>query len=345
MTVTAVNITQDNIVSGVNLLSVHNPLVFIAGAEWTGTPPDFLTGQIDGVDYKATYYREETASNRSFIFVTDEIIRSIMSDIEDTAQTTGTVIAISNMTTDVTVTMTDLDSTQSDSVDIIACHASNDFESEYGAAMFDRYNNASNFYVMAKGQKGYLYWYNDDAANPIKKDASDTPFTLAKGFIRKAIEPTETGLQEESIIIDGVTYTHNVYVREFCDNSIYLRYIDRDGQYRFMPFNQYHKRSSNPELIGEVDNLVLSLKDDTGDKKQIGYKNSDTLTVQAINLTSDELALMKDLYNSFDVQINVNNKWVKVKVRGDNVSKKFKGKFTDVTIDLILPQSYNVTSL
>lgn len=475
----SITIAQDNKYSGVDLLSVHNPLVFLVDASYSGDPPDNIYATLDGVTfYKCNYLEEVTASSRRFFFVADEILRAELDTVEDIVQTDGTVISAFNMTKEITLYFTDTGDPEYDintSVTIIACNASNDFVSEYGACMVNEVNNERRVYTAGKNKIVYLYWWNDDAANvidgtmggvvegstssdnadnmiawfvanyptliatddskPLKiikttfvdspdtwygvkiqistaislyctnisaghnidsdghfsaplsyqylagtfiaivagDDVSSNPeivfdmavdlggsvsnygvntgfgiydgITLDKGFIRKAITPTETGLIQGTINIAGVDYTHDIYVRDTCESSILMKYLDRSGQYRFMVFNQFYQIQNNPELIGKSEELILSLLTGKGDKKVIGYKNSDTLILNAELITEAERPYLKDLYVSSDVMVYLNNKWVSVEVSGDNISKLFKNKFSDLTITAKLPQSYNITML
>jgi len=171
-----------------------------------------------------------------------------------------------------------------------------------------------------------------------------SPVTFPIGFIRYALKPTESTTFSGLMINDDV-YPHNIIVRNECPGYVLLRYADRNGQYRIMPFSKYYSRAVNPELIGEINQLVLSLKNDSGDTRPVGYRNRDTLKLTAQNLTEPEYTLLKDLFNSPDVEAYINGKWLRVRVQGDNVVKLEKRKLKDVTITVELPTSYNITEL
>jgi hypothetical protein len=471
MAITAIDIIQDNIVSSVNLLAAHNPLVFIADATWNTTAPTSLVAKViyDGVPanadvYAAIFYEDLDATSRVFIFISDEALRFRMDDLEDITQTVDTIIAITNLTKELTIRF-DNGASVTDTVDIIACHASRDFEDANGAAMVDIYNNESLYYVGAVGKDLYLYWFNDNASNLIggppgitiggtstisatnarakiiadsfyatyisgtaaTKDiwcytstnqvifeaqsgatitfsnvdlgasmssaivnngttsakltitlnsnpasgeifefrftTDNTPMppenyidvlewfgnegatTYAVGFVRKKIQPTTEGITTESIYIDGVEKPHNVKVRQWCTGDQLIKYLDNNGQYRFFPFTKYYQRRSNPDPIGTISEIVLSLADDPGDTREIGYKNKNILTLSQSQLNSTEKALLEDLYNSKEVYLLVGAKYVRVIVRGDNISRLPKANFSDLIIQVELPQSYNVALL
>lgn len=185
---------------------------------------------------------------------------------------------------------------------------------------------------------GWFAFIND----PVQPAGS---INLDKGFIRKKVQPTTKGETTYSIFINGIEYSHTVKVREFCDGDQVIKYLDSNGQYRFMYFSKYYTRASNPESIGDVNELILSLKDDKGDKRKIGYNNNNTLTLSASQLNQQERALVEDLFNSPQVYLVLDSKDIAVNVRGDNVSRIGKNKFSDFTITIELPKSYNITIL
>lgn len=466
MAITAIEIIQDNLVNGCELLSVHNPLVFIARATFTGDKPDYLYVNINSVQYKAIYLRDESLTERDFYFIADEVLRKELGKIEDINQTTDTILSISNLSKELTIEFSDGDLI-TDSVTFTAVNGARDFESLTGAEMVAECDNESKYYIAAVGEKYYLYWYNDDANNDIISDIninnipiyatkqltianmgtalvneypdnlsynavppagkmfcnkmqggggvnegfefdtyltgtitnivvspafsyelleltagrfnleitipnnpvdgegfsfdcqltgypsfsivgtfdSPTVVQLSKGFIRKAITPTATGLITESILINGVLLSHSVNVKSMCSNGVLLKYLDRNGQYRVIPFVSLYTRKSSPQNIGDVNEFVLSLVDDKGDTRRIGYKNKDTLNLTCPLLNETEIGLMKDLFCSSDVCIKLNGKWVRCYVSGDNFSKIGKRGYKDLNISVELPQSYNITEL
>lgn len=464
----SLDITQDNTVGSVDLLAINSPLVFIVKETHTGTPSDYLDVTIGTDTYRGVFYEDLNSTERLFIFVADEILRSYFDTITDPSQTSGTIEEIGDITGDYTIQFDDEAGDSSASVTIIACLAARDFEDQYGAALVDLYNNDSNFYMAQKGEKFYLYWFNDNAANKVDqtqgvvigvdaaessinlrdklasdyspymevsasgtKDiqvftgtsptaviltakngatinftniATDPSFsttlqnnnttsatltieflgnpsqgdeenvtfrftsdqtamppegyvevleyfgyfggsTYAKGFIRKALEPTSVGNFTETLVIEGEEFSHNYKVRDFCNSDLLLKFLDNDGQYRFLGLSSYYQKSVSPQKIGDVDRIVTSLQTDKGDKRRIGYNTSVIITGSIDSLSESELLATADLFSSNDVELRIGAKWVQVFVQGDGIIKPGKGKFKDLTVNLELPRSYNITSL
>lgn len=168
---------------------------------------------------------------------------------------------------------------------------------------------------------------------------------LPVGFVRRAITPITAGITEENILIEDNAYKHTFKVRPWCDNDIKLKYLDRNGQYRFVFCNQYYSISETPKSLGDIDNIIKSIADDKGDKTKIGYSNNQTYTLKASQLNIQERELLGDLYNSPEVYLMLENKEVLVEVQGDNIRKLSKNKFGDVSITVKLPKSYNISRL
>lgn len=335
-----VEIIQDNSVDGVYLMSINNPLVFLVRATYSVSTPDVIYAKINSVYYNCIFYEDESATERVFYFIADEILRMELGKIEDIPQSPDTILHIPNLSKDVTILFTSslTSDTFSDSVTISVVNAANDFESVNGAVMLNQYNNATSYYSTAINKEVYIYWYNNDASNVVEGT------TYAKGFLRKCIIPDTIGLNVYVVTIDGVGYAHTVDVKPWCDGNIMLKYLDRNGYYRFMHFNSYYNRQSTPELIGHVNELITSLLTDKGDRRILGYNNNDTLTMTAMPLRYNDIFLLKDLYNSHDVQIYT-TKWIRVTIQGDGITKLNKRTVKDVTITAALPKSYNITEL
>jgi hypothetical protein len=152
---------------------------------------------------------------------------------------------------------------------------------------------------------------------------------------------------------------HVIWPKKFCENSIKIKYIDRNGEYRYHVGESKFKKRTNQKQIGSISRLVTSLKNDLGDEINVGFRNFNTIVVKLNDLrndrshtmidttvvTLDEIALLQDFYNSPDVQIYISNKWISVIVSGDRAINKSKGNSISPTVTLELPKSYNITQL
>ena len=170
-----VRIIQDNKVDGWELLSVHNPLVFIAEVDYDGTTPDTISVRLESesvviFEGKAITFKDSAPKTRQFIFLADTFIRGEMPEYEDEAQAANTLIPIQNITKPFTITFTYENITASTS--FVACNASSQFGDEFGACLKDI--NLPTTYTAGEDGVVYLYMYNWDENNVISMDTNLT---------------------------------------------------------------------------------------------------------------------------------------------------------------------------
>jgi len=172
-----VRIIQDNKVDGWELLSVHNPLVFIAEVDYDGTTPDTISVRLESesviiFEGNAITFKDSAPKIRQFVFLADTFIRGAMPDYDDEVQGANTLIPIQNITKPFTITFTYENITASTS--FVACNASSQFGDEFGACLKDI--NLPKTYTAGEGGVVYLYMYNWDENNVI---SMDTDLTVA----------------------------------------------------------------------------------------------------------------------------------------------------------------------
>lgn len=166
-----VRIIQDNKVDGWELLSVHNPLVFIAEVDYDGTTPDTISVRLESdsvviFEGNAITFKDSAPKTRQFVFMADTFIRGAMPDYEDEVQGANTLIPIQNITKPFTITFTYENITASTS--FVACNASSQFGDEFGACLKDI--NLPKTYTAGEDGVVYLYMHNWDENNVISMD-------------------------------------------------------------------------------------------------------------------------------------------------------------------------------
>ena len=170
------------------------------------------------------------------------------------------------------------------------------------------------------------------------------------GFYRYKFENATT--QEITLYVNGTpTYTHNVVAKSVCTGYKQLKFLDRNGQYRFYPFAAEHEISDKPDEIGQVTKFIAGLLSDTSASASAGYTNERTVTLRAKSVSADELEILSDIYTSPRVFLYVGDgttddmtDWVQVTVTGDNVVKRAKKNFGLVEIKVLLPEYYTITA-
>jgi hypothetical protein len=171
------------------------------------------------------------------------------------------------------------------------------------------------------------------------------------GFYRYKFETATT--QTVTLFVNGTAAaTHSVVAKDVCTGYKQLKFLDRNGQYRFYPFVAEYGIKDTPKEIGEVNEYVASLLTSQSDKKSIGYNNERSLTLRAANVSAEELDLLSDVYSSPRVYLYVGTgstddakDWVLVSVKGDGIGRREKRKFGRVELQIILPKHNTITAI
>jgi hypothetical protein len=171
------------------------------------------------------------------------------------------------------------------------------------------------------------------------------------GFYRYKYDNLTVGDHVITVTINDVSYSKTVRINPFCDNSLYLKYIDHNGQYRFYIFNPYYEKKESPKLIGSANNVITELLTAQSNTKNIGYTSERIITAIAYDVPQDELDLLSDLYTSPRIYLQIgstdNTKdWLLVTVKSkDNLIKRKKGNFYNVEIEITLPDTNTIKML
>lgn len=188
MAITAINISQDNIVNGSFLCPVHSPLIFLADVTYTDQEPSIL--YVDVIDtsndevietYKCIPFSDPLANLRQFAFVANDVIKGLMGLFDDFAQLNNSFQYADGATKLVKFKFYHSDDELIfDEVTIDLVH---------GAAQFgenpnfvDVFNNEDQIYYAPEGQFVYIYFYNDDVANALTIDSPIANLEFAQDY-------------------------------------------------------------------------------------------------------------------------------------------------------------------
>ena len=137
------------------------------------------------------------------------------------------------------------------------------------------------------------------------------------------------------------------------ENKIIIKYLDRNGHYKFFVFNEFYEGKDSPQQIGEIEKLLLDIQTDQTDSKNVGYKNEKRISVSA-DVNIEQLYLLSDLFASPRVYMQYGSKFFtdqntlffEVTLRSnDNVYRKRKGTSSKVNFDILMPKNYEITML
>ena len=111
------------------------------------------------------------------------------------------------------------------------------------------------------------------------------------GYYRYKLDNLPVGNTTISFYINGaLAVTHSIVVKPYCTGEKLIKYLDKDGQYRFYPFNKYYEERIDAKLIGKTNEFITSILTAQSNEKNIGYKSAKTLSLIATVVTAPNVA-------------------------------------------------------
>lgn len=170
-------------------------------------------------------------------------------------------------------------------------------------------------------------------------------------YYRGKFTPTSAGTTSKVFYVNGsVAKTCTIITKPFCTGEVLCKYLNHNGQYRFIKFNKYYIDSINRVPIGSVQNIITSLYSGQSDKLNIGYKCNRTLTLINDDITLAEMEIFADIFTSPRVYLHVGiqnvdyaNSWVLVQLKETTNGINFgKRKFGEIQITIELPEYHSI---
>lgn len=183
MAISNINISQNNVYNGSNLLPIHSDLTFLVDATYSGDVPNvILVDIIHDSEVLSTYrlipYRDSLSTVRTFAFKAG-VIKGLMNDFNDEYQLNETLVYINDMTKVFTLKFYDPDDSEINTqFDYAFVHGANQFGQNPNKD--DVFNNEHDTYLCPTDSFCYVYFYNDNESNVITVGDStlDTEYAL-----------------------------------------------------------------------------------------------------------------------------------------------------------------------
>jgi hypothetical protein len=139
---------------------------------------------------------------------------------------------------------------------------------------------------------------------------------------------------------------------QICTGARILKYLNRDGQYRFFPFSNYYEELDIPTEIGKTNKLITSILTAKSSNSSIGYKSDRVVNLYSEPVSETQLEILKDIYTSPRVYLYIgtgndnDSDWIEVTIKADrHIRKEAKKKFSRICIEVKLPETYSITML
>ena len=174
------------------------------------------------------------------------------------------------------------------------------------------------------------------------------------GYYRYKVDNLPEGVNNIAFYKNGqLAVTHSVIVKPFCEDERLVKYLDKNGQYRFYPFNRYWESKDKPKSIGTTNKLITSILSGLTNKQNVGVKNERSITLVASDVPETELEILQDLWVSPRVYLYIGSTnadeakdWIEVTVSGgDTTSKRKKQISGKISITVELPEWFSVSML
>jgi hypothetical protein len=349
MAITSITISQNN----GDLLSIFNPLVFIADVAWTVAAPTQLFCSISISDADITIFKgnalvyKDLPGVRQFYLIANEMLQSVLTNFEDFAQTSGTVVENNNQKKFVVQFWNGTISTVI-FVDNFVFHgltcsrqiSEDPYLSDVKANSYDKliaYENEP-FYLPAWVDASLRYFKFDGVTyTPTDLDL------LYRLKVTKAVgnysvdyfNPAISNVTPQSSLL--------VEVREACPDGLLIKYLDDVGIYRFWQFSKYYDISESSEEIGYLTNFIPSINLGIPDKTQIGKKVARKYILSS-DVNIEDIEHIKGMYTSPITYAKIANVWqiVNFNVLNKQIKLKKGNKFL-LNAEITMPDRYTVT--
>lgn len=175
--VESITIIQDNKENGCELLSIHNPLVFICEIDYINELPTYILASLfDETDsllstFRCLFKSQDVISNKaSYYFVANDVLKAYMGDYSDFKSEYNTPDFCDNFTKGFKIIFSsaDIDDEAIAVTEFIACCAAR----QYGESpcLEEIVNNSDMTYFGGVDNPVYIYVYNNDENNTISID-------------------------------------------------------------------------------------------------------------------------------------------------------------------------------
>ena len=166
----------------------------------------------------------------------------------------------------------------------------------------------------------------------------------------------KTTADAEKTVNWDVNYTNvaskNIIPIDTCTGDLIIKYLDKNGQYRFYPFNRFYQTKDEPELIGTANKFITNIYSDQTNKQNIGFKNERKRELTA-DVPNDELDKLVDIYTSPRVYLYIGSgssdsakDWLEVnQVISNPIVRRRKKTTGRIDITITLPENFSITML
>jgi len=187
MSITTLQIIQDNKSGNSDLIPAHSPISFIVRAQFTGTTPETLNIKLIDDDgnildsLNAIPYRDLSSNVRDFIFIASKLIISFLPKFDDILEPLESFEFVENIIKNITIRFEDIENENMFvEIPLNFCNAvkqTGEFPN-----LIEQFNNLPDIYFCPSGFFCYVYFYNDNELNNIEINETQYSFNIASDY-------------------------------------------------------------------------------------------------------------------------------------------------------------------
>jgi hypothetical protein len=181
--ITSITTAQSNLLEGYVTLSIHNPLLVLVDATYTGVTPDYIYCAIEinrtaiG-SFRCVALEDLSLTQRTFMLKVDSIVKSYMDLFDDVTSTVGILESVPEFTAEVNLTFTDPLNEGATPLELyfIALHASREIGENPCVSEIE--DNVSDTYYAWGSHPVYVYFFNNDINNTLSLETIEPEIIL-----------------------------------------------------------------------------------------------------------------------------------------------------------------------
>jgi hypothetical protein len=366
MAVYTLSLEGDN-VSGAELFAAHNPLFWrLNVASFVGTGLYIVASVVVGSDsYDFRIIDEDfDGADGNFLLDATGIINGLMPDAADIEIGVATAEVATEMFQEMTINFHAYYSggdTAAASGRYYFVHSARDLKNGYGATMKDWQDfESKTFYSQKLANKCNWYFYADDTDTKYLTfelngaaygAANKTVSTTGKGFYKVPTFPFGiTGTAQVEVrtgsYAGAIEQTHYIIIEDMCEDDIRIKWLSKEGFYKYGVFSQYLKSNRKIKDGLKVPVYFTEMYDQKANENIITKELQIGLRLRKLQTGTTKLEYYLDLASSPKVYLNIGTQtylrspdWLQVNVKW-NPNYFVKKNFHDIVIDVYKPKSY-----
>jgi hypothetical protein len=350
--ITSISLVQTNKIGSNNIMAIHSPLIFIARAVYGGVSPESLDVEVyNDVNFlletfKATPFKDETLTERWFMFNADSVLKKYMPKFDDVNQSTYSALYLPNYKKYFTIKFKDDTGLITADLSFYACNAARQYgETE---ALADVWNNSAQKLYAFLNREFYVHFFYKlyDSPGSISINEATVANPEVGVYRYKGVEDTGASLEVKMLNSEeDLLAAQTVILLPDCPSGLFVKFLDsKTGFYKHWLFNRYYSSEDNHKKIGSVVKLRQNLLEPS--ELSIGRTVSRQISAVADSLDANMLEYLSPLFTSPRIYIKDGSQWLLTNIADGTTPVKWrKANGGSVSVTFEADKRFTVTMI